>query len=425
MEQADLLVHAKWMNTYMNDTDLKLGQIQPFLVATSSITFTPVSKEACYAEVARKLKQWNYFKLSKKKKMEIREYLQKGTGYSRSQLTRLIAQYRQKKWIGKHTYQRHRFSVHYTRQDILLLARTDECHQTLSGGATKKLFERAYQVFNEVDYVRLATISIAHIYNLRKSRLYQEKRRHFTATVRSAVPIGERRKPTPNGQPGYLRIDTVHQGDKDGIKGVYHINAVDEVTQMEVVFAVEKISENCLIPILEMLIETFPFQIKAIHSDNGSEYINHRVAQLLQKLLIELTKSRARHSNDNALAECKNGAIVRKWLGYQHIPQHFADQLNVFYRNYLNPYINYHRPCFFPVVIVDKRGREKKSYPYKAMMTPYEKFCSLPNAEQYLKPTISFAILNIFARQITDFQAAEQTQHARKKLFDHIFKRKY
>ena len=50
-----------------------------------------------------------------------------------------------------------------------------------------------------------------------------------------------------------------------------------------------------------------------------STYINHRVAQLLNKLLIELTKSRARQSNDNAPVESKNGAIVRKHLGYAHI----------------------------------------------------------------------------------------------------------
>jgi transposase InsO family protein len=407
----------------MNDTKLKLEQIEPFLTASQSITFTPLSKEACYAEIARKLKQWRYFKLSKKKKMEVREYLQKRTGYSHSQLTRLIAQYKQKKWIGKRAYQRHRFSARYTREDILLLARTDECHQTLSGAATKKLLERAHYVFNDAAYERLSTISVAHIYNLRKSRLYQEKRRHFTATVRSAVPIGERRKPAPNGQPGYLRIDTVHQGDQDGIKGVYHINAVDEVTQMEMVFAVEKISENCLIPVLEMLIETFPFHIKNIHADNGSEYINYRVAQLLQKLLIDLTKSRARHSNDNALAECKNGAIVRKWLGYQHIPQRFAPALNQFYRDYLNPYINYHRPCFFPVIEMDKRGKEKKRYPYEAMMTPFEKFCSLPDAQHYLKPTVSLTLLKAQAQQVTDLTAAEQLQLARQKLFSHIFKK--
>ncbi len=191
---------------------------------------------------------------------------------------------------------------------------------------------------------------------------------------------------------------------------------------MEAVFSVEKISENFLIPILELLIEAFPFKIIELHADNGSEYINHQVARLLKKLLIELTKSRPRHSNDNALAECKNGAIVRKWLGYIHIPQQFADNLNTFYRQYFNPYINYHRPCFFPLVKTDKQGKQKKTYPYEAMMTPYEKFCSLEKPEQYLKPEITIASLDIAAKQLTDLEAANQTQLARKKLFNLIFK---
>ena len=140
--------------------------------------------------------------------------------------------------------------------------------------------------------------------------IYTSKRRVFSKTQHTSVSIGERRKPQPNGQPGYLRIDTVHQGDQDKQKGVYHINAVDEVTQMEVVCAVEKISERYLIPVLEQLIDEFPFVVKAVHADNGSEYINRRVAALLQKLLIELTKSRSRHSNDNALAESKNGSCT-------------------------------------------------------------------------------------------------------------------
>ena len=49
------------------------------------------------------------------------------------------------------------------------------------------------------------------------------------------MTIGERRRPDPQGQPGYLRVDTVHQGDRPGAKGVYHINAVDEVTQWQIV----------------------------------------------------------------------------------------------------------------------------------------------------------------------------------------------
>lgn len=149
--------------------------------------------------------------------------------------------------------------------------------------------------------------------------------------------IGERRKPQPAGQPGFLRIDTVHQGDWDKQKGVYHINAVDEVTQFQVVCTVEKISEAYLIPALEQLFAAFPFRILGFHSDNGSEYINGRVAALLGKLLIEFTKSRARQTNDNALAEGKNGAVVRKLFGHVHIPQRWAPLINTFNQEHLNP----------------------------------------------------------------------------------------
>ncbi len=54
------------------------------------------------------------------------------------------------------------------------------------------------------------------------------------------VAIGERRKPNAEGKPGYIQVDTVHQGDQDGIKGVYHINSVDGVTQYEVVLSESK-----------------------------------------------------------------------------------------------------------------------------------------------------------------------------------------
>ena len=146
-----------------------------------------------------------------------------------------------------------------------MLVKTDQLHDTLSGPLTKKLFERAYQVFHDNAYERLSTISVSHIYNLRKGTFYQRQRHHIDRTRRSAVCIGERRKPNPNGQPGYIRINTVHQGDEDKKKGVYPINAVDEVTQFEVVCSVEKISERHLIPVLEALLETFPFVIVGFH----------------------------------------------------------------------------------------------------------------------------------------------------------------
>ena len=231
------------------------------------------------------------------------------------------------------------------------------------------------------------------------------------------MPIGERRKPNPQGQPGFVRVDTVHQGDLDGIKGVYHINAVDEITQFQMVFSTERISEHYLIPTLQDLLEAFPFRMQGFHADNGSEYINKHVAKLLNKLLIELTKSRPRQSNDNALAEAKNAAVVRKHLGYAHIPQKWAMLLNEFHQRHLNPYLNFHRPCFFPVTLTDPKGKQRKTYPYEQMMTPYEKLKSLPEAASYLKPGITFQNLDAIAYAISDNEAAKQMNEAKQQLF--------
>jgi transposase InsO family protein len=201
---------------------------------------------------------------------------------------------------------------------------------------------------------------------------------------------------------------------------VHHINAVDEVTQFEVVCCVERISERYLIPVLEQLLDSFPFTIRGFHSDNGSEYINRQVARLLEKLRIEFTKSRPRRSNDNALTESKNGAVVRKLFGYEHIPQHWAPVINAFNQEYLNPYINYHRPCFFPETLIDDKGRQCKIYRYDNMMTPYDKFKSLPDAADYLKPGMTFETLDKVALNISDNEAAARMMQARRKLFNDI-----
>jgi transposase InsO family protein len=408
------------MKTYMNDNELlELGQVRKFTNASTDINFKPASKVESYKWITETLKRFNYLKLSKADKGIVKAYISRITKYSRAQLNRLIKQYKKKRIIkGERHRKRNSFTKAYKQEDILLLAETDECHQTLSGPTTKKLFERGYTVFKDRRYERLATISVAHIYNLRKKNIYCDKRRHFTKTKRSAVIIGEKRKPNPNGEPGYLRIDTVHQGDQDKVKGVYYINAVDEVTQMEVISAVEKISENYLIPVLGQIIGSFPFEIKEIHSDNGSEYINATVSKMLNKLLIELTKSRARQTNDNALVEGKNGSIIRKWLGYVYIQQKHAALINEFLKKYFISYVNYHRPCYYATVIIDeKTGKQRKKYSYDDVMTPYEKLKSLPNAEQYLRPGISFAKLDILAKKETDLESARKAKQAREKLF--------
>ncbi|MDH5562028.1 MAG: integrase [Nitrospirota bacterium] len=410
----------------MNDTAIKtLDHVRQFLNGLGPMEFRIEAKAACYTWIQRNLLRFPYPRLGKAEKGLLLDFLQKVSGYSRIQVKRLIQQYVQNGRL--HRRQRTVQGVRrlYTLEDIQLLAQTDELHGTLSWPATKKLCERAWRRFGQIEYHRLAGISVSYLYVLRHSSGYRQVRQHFEKTRPTVSRLGERRQPQPNGRPGYLRVDTVHQGDLDGVKGVYHINAVDEMTQFEIVCSVEKISERYLIPVLEDLLDQFPFLILAFHADNGSEYINKHVVKLLNKLLIELTKSRARHCNDNALVESKNGAIIRKHLGYVHIPQHWAPQLHAFHRDHLNPYINFHRPCFFPVVISDTKGKSRKRYPYEAMMTPYDKFTSLPKFEQYLKPGRTLHQLENIAIALSANEAAKQLNAAKHTLYTIIFEQNH
>jgi len=409
----------------MKDEQLHtLAQLQGFVDGTVAVDFAVTGKER-YGFIARTIRRFGYARLKRPDKGVVLRFLERVSGYSRQQLTRLVQRVAtQAPLLKRYRASRTSFARTFTNADVLLLAHTDTLHGTLSGLATKKLMERAYRVFAETRCERLATISVAHLYNLRKRSGYLRHRQVWTKTRPLTIAIGERRAPAPDNRPGYLRVDTVHQGDQDGRKGLYHINAVDCVTQYEAVATCERISEAFLIPVLEELLQSFPFVIRGFHSDNGSEFINGPVVKLLNKLLIEEhTKSRSRHSNDNAQAESKNGAIVRKHLGYSHIPQRFAALVNAFCGEHLNPYVNFHRPCLFAETITDAKGRQRKRYPYKLMMTPYEKLKSLPLAKQFLKPPVTFQQLDAQANSMSDNEAAQRLNDARATLFKTISNR--
>ncbi len=281
----------------------------------------------------------------------VKQFLAKATGLSRAQITRLIAQHRRTGHIRDHRRKppARPFTRRYTPADVALLADVDEACGQLSRPATKEFLRCQHEVHGDERFKRLAGISNGHIYNLRRTWAYRTGRLTFRRTRSTPVGIGERRKPRPDGRPGFLRVDTVHQGDKDGEKGIYIINVVDEVTQFQHLGAVRRITEHYLTPVLEALVTAFPFTVLGFHADNGSEFINHRVAALLAKLHInEFTKSRPRRSNDNALIESKNGSIVRKWLGHTHIPRDLAPLVDAFLRDSLSPFLNFHRPASSP-----------------------------------------------------------------------------
>lgn len=387
-----------------------ITQMAAFSSGTEQLKLQCADKQELYTYVTNVCVAVAYIKLSKKDKGVVRHYLTHISGYSLAQVTRLIGKYVQSGTVAPQRRTQPTFSATYTTADIAELSRIDDAHENLSGPATIRIMKREYELFGNKACERLRNISSSHLYRLRGTDTYQRIGIHYTKTKPTVVRIGERTKPRSDGKPGYLRVDSVHQGDKDGQKGVYHINLVDEVTQWEVVVAVEGLSERFMLPALALAMRLFPFVIHGFHSDNGSEYINKLVAELLKRLHVKLTKSRPRHSGDNGLAETKNGGVLRKSMGYLHIPRtpENVTAINRWYSAWFVPYLNFHRPCGFRKTTIDtKTGKRTHQYLHEDYQTPYEKLKSLKDSSQYLRAGLCFDQLDCQAYAMSDTQWAE------------------
>lgn len=404
----------------MDDSRIvSITQLKNFLKVGKDIKFIAVNKKQKYAWINNVLVKFRYFHLRKKDKSPVLKYIRQVVGLSAVHLKRLIKKKKDcgvlllsDSWGRKNT-----FKITYGPSDIQLLVKVDNAHNRLNGPATKKILISEWKDYHKSEFANLKNISVSRIYSLRKTRQYISHSTTFTETPTVKNNIGERRKPDPEGKPGYLRVDSVHQGDKDGEKGVYYINLIDEVLQWELLVCVEGISEQFLKPALETILICFPFVLRGFHSDNGGEYINHQVAYILNKLSIHQTKSRSRKCNDNALVEGKNGSIVRKWFGRNHIPRKFAPMINTFCQNYLNTYLNFYRPCGFATTQADHKGKQKKIYELENYLAPYQKLKTLENWTQYLASGRTQKELDdiCLARSATDF--AELMQKEKTKLF--------
>ena len=406
----------------MEDTQTAtLAAMSAFVTLSQELDITNTSSiEEKYRWIDRHLTATRYLMLPRKNRRAIKDYIQARTSLKRARVTELVALKKASGTIVRKERTQPTFPSVYTPTDVALLATVDAAHGVLSGPATKRILQREYAIFGKNEYERLSKMSVSHVYNLRNSIRYTHSGLVIIKTSRSkkGILIGVRKKPEHGGKPGYLRVDSVHQGDQDKEKGVYHINLVDEVTQWEIIMTVEAISEHFLDAALKMALDMFPFVILGFHSDNGSEYINENVAGILTKLLIEQTKSRARRSNDNALVETKNGSVIRKLFGHAHIPRRFAPMIDAFNRAYLDVYLNYHRPCGFATVKIDQRGKEKKKY--DVYLTPFEKLSSLPDWEQYLKDGVTSESLQKIAERCSDTECATLMETARVTLFENI-----
>lgn len=376
----------------MRFTDI--SQLRGFLQGNQKLVVQVSSLTEKYGFIRETVQRFSYARLSRKEKHIVFLYIKKLTGYKKVQLHRLITRAEHGELVRK-PYERTHAARTYNRSDIKLLEQTDELHYRLNRDATKEILRREFAMFHHNEFLTIAAVSSSHIDNLRRTQAYRVS--WVNGTKGREVAIGTTEPPEANNMPGSLRIDTCHQRD------VYHIHAVDEITQWEVVICVPQISESYLKPALELLLFHFPFIIFNFHSDRGSEFINKTVAALLNKLLIHQTKSRSRHCNDNALIESKNGSVLRKNMGYFHINKGLVGTINDFFIRYFIPYLNYHRPCgYVTETKIDAKGRERKIYGHYT--TPYERLkeVSKEQKKNFLKPEHTFKKLDIIAYEMSD-----------------------
>ncbi len=395
----------------MDDSRLNnLTAIAEFLKGSQKLVLKLETIEEKYLFLDKTIDRFHYSSLKRKEKQILLAYLKKITGYKKAQLLRLVKRAARGE-LKRKKYRRINSHRIYQPLDIKLLEKTDEVHLRLNSLATKEILWREWKVYHHQQFQNIAQISSSHINNLRQSPIY--KSYWINGTKSREVKIGKTSPPLNNQLPGSIRVDTVHQRD------VFHINAVDEITQWEVVICVPQISERFLAPALKILLDQFPFVVFNFHSDKGSEFINEIVARILNKLLINQTKSRSRHCNDNALVESKNGSVVRKNMGYWHINQTLADTINQYYRNFFNVYLNFHRPCLFLTETeTSNNGRERRVYgeaktPYRKLKEVYQQ-----TGKDFLKKMISWEKLDKIEKEYSDNEFAEILRKEETKIFN-------
>ena len=400
------------MKVIMDDSRfINVTQLKEFLKGSQklAISLEDATISERYSFIEKTAKRLSYNRLSKKEKCIVVDYLRKVTGYKHTQLFRLMRR------AGKGHLTRSRYKrIHpvkiYTNSDIKRLEETDELHLRLSEKATREVLRREYEVFHNQQYQTISGISHGHITNLRHSPMYRSS--WINHTKARQVPIGVTMPPQNFGKPGSIRIDSVSQKD------VYHINSIDEITRWEIVFCAPQISELCMTPAIEEIFSQYPFIIFNFHSDRGGETINYKVADLLQRLLIKQTKNRSYHSGDNALVDTKNGSIIRKNMGWEHINQGLTNQINTYYKHFFNPYLNFHRPCAYPTIQVDAKGKKRKVY--DVYQPPYEALKQIVGADKCLKPGQTFEKLDTIAYEYSDNEFARILRAEESKLFDLI-----
>ena len=236
-----------------------------------------------------------------------------------------------------------------------------------------------FEPLNELERDLLLTVSAAQIDRLlAPTRIKYAKRKRSTkpgSLLCKEIPFAVD-CPNDRGTCGHLEVDTVaHCGGSMRGSFVNSVTFTDIKTQWTIVRAIWSKNAHAVTSLMDEVCASFPFAIKSVDFDNGSEFINEEFVGYCRRNGFDLMRSRPYKKNDNAHVEQKNWTHVRELLGYERFDDpSLVGELNELYRDYWNPYQNYF--CAKMKLVGKTRIGSKYQKTYDTPQTPYERASS-------------------------------------------------
>ena len=338
-----------------------------------------------------------YFKSGKKKKSQLLDHAALVTGFHRKALIRRIAQHR-----PPTPPQRKRTGAKARYPEELLLPHIEflwKSMERISARRMKAAFEDWLPDYHEnsvnprikflLQQMSASTLD-RFLSKLRKG--YRDQQRGICSTspasyMKNKIPINT--FDSAITRPGYTQADTVaHCGNKligDFMSTVTLTDICSTWTANRAIFTKKALEvKRCLNDIQRSL----PFDLIAVNTDSGSEFLNTPVFNQFKERKVIFTRSRPYKKNDNCYVEQKNYTHVRELFGYQRFEaKDLMPFMNDIYVNYWNPLQNYFLPSFKLKDKIRIGGRIKKIY--GPPQTPYQRLMESPHLTQEQKDALT------------------------------------
>ena len=251
--------------TMNNSSKTSIKQIEKCIKHLPGVEFKAEDRYQAYKWINEIFKVIKYSKLKKKERGEVLTYISTFTGYKRGWVKKLAVQYIRGKLEIKKYQRENGFNKKYTYEDKQLLFETRKVHNFISGNAIRKIMRDEYEIYKHTEYKNIKDISVSYMYKL-FGKTHDRRANKFFGTKPKNSTIGIRAPLTYDGCAGHLNVDTVHQGDRNGEKGIYHVNIVDSLTQWELIASLDVIAESSLAPVWDIYTYLKCMQVRLMHS---------------------------------------------------------------------------------------------------------------------------------------------------------------